>query len=346
MESPPKELELYPPPLDGITKVCFGTNSASYFILASSWAGSLSVYDSVNGTLRIEFGKANENPPLLDCTWIDESHVAAGNSLGQVLLYSMQSTLPTEGQLVGQHAAGVRCVAYSETITSVVTAGWDSSIQGWDIRDNSSRSKFSASLSGKAFALSLYQNTCIVGSSKRKLEFWDIRKMHQPWNIQESPIRQQIRSIACSPDATRFAIGSTEGRVAIQPFPLESTESEAHSPASFSFKCHRQSAAAPDGADLVFPVNVICFHPVYGTFATGGGDGVVNIWDGDSKKRICQLRSFPSSISSLSFSSDGSQLAIASSYTFEEGERDHPPDALYVHSVVQNEVLPRPFRSE
>ncbi|GJD08728.1 Mitotic checkpoint protein BUB3.2 [Galdieria sulphuraria] len=327
---PSKDAELYPPPLDGISKVCFGTNSASYFILASSWAGSISVYDSVDGTLRIEFGKANENPPLLDCAWIDERQVVAGNSLGQVLLYSMQSTLPTEGQLIGQHTAGVRCVAYSETIESVITASWDSSIQVWDIRDNLSTSKSSASLTGKAFALSLHQNTCIVGTSKRKLEFWDLRKMDKAWNIQESPIRQQIRSIACSPDANRFAIGSTEGRVAIQPFPsLESNGLETSSHASFSFKCHRQSAGAPDGADLVFPVNVICFHPVYGTFATGGGDGVVNIWDGDSKKRIY-----------------GSQLAIASSYTFEEGERDHPPDALYVHSVADNEVLPRHFRTE
>jgi cell cycle arrest protein BUB3 len=329
-------VELYPPPLDGISKVCFGTNSASHFILASSWAGSLSVYDSVSGTLRVEFGKANESPPLLDCAWIDDTQLVGGNSLGQVLFYSMLSTLPTEGQVVGQHDAGVRCVRWSESIASVITASWDASIRGWDIRDH--KNTFSANLSGKAFAMSLHQNTCIVGTSKRKLEFWDVRKMEQAWNIVDSPIRQQIRSIACSPDAKRFAVGSTEGRVAIQPF------SETDS--SFSFKCHRQSAAAPDGADLVFPVNSICFHPRYGTFATGGGDGVVNIWDGDSKKRICQLGSFPTSIACLDFNGDGSQLAIASSYTFEEGERDHPPDALYVRCISDHEVLPRHIRLE
>jgi cell cycle arrest protein BUB3 len=30
--------------------------------------------------------------------------------------------------------------------------------------------------------------------------------------------------------------------------------------------------------------------------------------------------------------------AIASSYTYEEGEKDHPPDAVYVRSVSDVEV--------
>lgn len=35
----------------------------------------------------------------------------------------------------------------------------------------------------------------------------------------------------------------------------------------YAFKCHRRSEA---GRDLVYPVNAIAFHPVFGTFATGG----------------------------------------------------------------------------
>lgn len=43
------------------------------------------------------------------------------------------------------------------------------------------------------------------------------------------------------------------------------------------------------GADVIYPVNAIAFHPKHGTFATGGSDGIVNIWDGANKKRLCQL---------------------------------------------------------
>lgn len=35
----------------------------------------------------------------------------------------------------------------------------------------------------------------------------------------------------------------------------------------YAFKCHRRSE---NGRDTVYPVNAIAFHPLYGTFATGG----------------------------------------------------------------------------
>lgn len=52
-------------------------------------------------------------------------------------------------------------------------------------------------------------------------------------------------------------------------------------------QCHRAKDA--NGTDVVYPVHAIAFHPSLGTFATGGGDGVVNIWDGDNKKRLFQV---------------------------------------------------------
>lgn len=45
------------------------------------------------------------------------------------------------------------------------------------------------------------------------------------------------------------------------------------------------------------------------------------MWDGANKKRLCALRKYPTSISSLSFNSTGELLAIASSYTYEEGDK-------------------------
>ena len=48
----------------------------------------------------------------------------------------------------------------------------------------------------------------------------------------------------------------------------------------------------PSGTDVIYPVNAIAFHPKYGTFATGGSDGIVNIWDGNNKKRLCQLHRY------------------------------------------------------
>jgi cell cycle arrest protein BUB3 len=56
--------------------------------------------------------------------------------------------------------------------------------------------------------------------------------------------------------------------------------------AKYAFKCHRLNEG---GRDVVHPVNAIAFHPQLGTFATGGGDDVVNTWDGQNKKRLFQI---------------------------------------------------------
>ena len=54
----------------------------------------------------------------------------------------------------------------------------------------------------------------------------------------------------------------------------------------YAFKCHRMKE---NGIENIYPVNAISFHKEYNTFATGGSDGYVNIWDGYNKKRLCQF---------------------------------------------------------
>lgn len=46
-------------------------------------------------------------------------------------------------------------------------------------------------------------------------------------------------------------------------------------------------------------------------------------------------------MASIAFNSDGTQIAMASSYTFEEGERDHPRDEIYVRDILESEVKPK-----
>lgn len=77
-------------------------------------------------------------------------------------------------------------------------------------------------------------------------------------------------------------------------------------------------------------------------FCGAGGDGVVNIWDGNNKKRLCQIPSYPTSVSALAFSREGRYLAIASSYTWEYGDQESPPDAIYIRPVSDLEARPKP----
>ncbi len=84
-----------------------------------------------------------------------------------------------------------------------------------------------------------------------------------PEQERESSLRFQTRCVRCYPDGTGFAVSSVEGRVAMEYF----DQSEAGQTRKYAFKCHRSSEA---GTDTVHPVNSIAFHPVHGTFATGG----------------------------------------------------------------------------
>lgn len=92
----------------------------------------------------------------------------------------------------------------------------------------------------------------------------------------------------------------------------------------------------------MYPVNCITFHPRFtSTFATGGCDGAVFLWDGLNKKKLTTIPSFPTSISSMAFSGDGTEIAIASSYTFEEGDREHPQDEIFVRPILDSECQPK-----
>ncbi|KAE8716727.1 Mitotic checkpoint protein BUB3 [Hibiscus syriacus] len=215
--------------------------------------------------------------------------------------------------VLGRHDAPVRCIEYSYGAGQVIT-GWDKTLKCWDPRVG---------------------NRVVVATAGRHVNVYDLRKMSQPEQQRESSLKYQTRCVRCYPNGTGYALSSDEGRVAMEFFDL----SETSQAKKYAFKCHRKSEA---GRDIVYPVNAIAFHPVYGTFATGGCDGFVNVWDGNNKKRLYQYSKYPASISALSFSRDSRLLAVASSYAFEEGDMPHEPDAIFVRSANEIEVKPKP----
>lgn len=188
---------------------------------------------------------------------------------------------------------------------------------------------------GKVFSMATSGNMLLlVGTAQRHIWIWDLRNMQHPLQRRESALKHQTRCVRCFPDGQGFVVTSIEGRAAVEYFdPSPEVQTK-----KYAFKCHRRDV---DGVQTAYPVNTVSFHPVHGTFATGGCDGIVNIWDGAAKKRLCQLHRYPTSIASVAFNSDGSLLAIASSYTFEEGQKDHAPDTVFVRSMTNAETMPK-----
>jgi len=145
------------------------------------------------------------------------------------------------------------------------------------------------------------------------------------------------RAVACMPNDDGYATSSIEGRVAVEWFD-PSAESQAR---KYAFKCHRQPDPEGDGTDIVYPVNALAFHPVHGTFASGGGDGVVALWDAVAKRRIRQYQKYPTSVAAVAFSSDGKYLAIGVCPGFENGQDDYTGEGathVYVRELGETEA--------
>ena len=117
--------------------------------------------------------------------------------------------------------------------------------------------------------MSLGGDRLVVATSNRKISIFDLRKsFHVPEQTRDSSLKYQTRCVHVFPDGQGYALGSVEGRVAME-F-LEAGESQG---SKYAFKCHRTTDE--DGKDVAFPVNCMAFHPKFGTFATGGCDGFV-----------------------------------------------------------------------
>jgi len=189
-------------------------------------------------------------------------------------------------------------------------------------------------LPAKPFALSLSPSKLVVAMAGRKVHIYDLAAISiltsqasqpapnivelEPFQQRESSLKFMTRAVACMPNDAGYACSSIEGRVAVEWFDA-SAESQAR---KYAFKCHRQPDTAAENTDVVYPVHALEFHPMHGTFVSGGGDGVVALWDAVAKRRIRQYQRYPASVAAVSFSGDGRKLAIAVSPGFEDGKED------------------------
>ena len=337
-----------PPPSDGISTVHWFNHSNH--LVTSSWDKSVSLYKINDSSASTDASdhksdsipKSNEllhrfshDAGVLDCTVSsDDLTIFSGGCDNRLCSLDVKSLgSPT---IMGQHSAPIRCVEYSNAGNMVMTGSWDKSVKIWDI--NSQQCTATLALPDKLFAMSCVESSyrLICGIAGRVIYIYDLRNMKEPQQKRESSLKHQTRNIECHPNGEQYVVSSIEGRVAVEYFD-PSPEVQGR---KYAFKCHRVTDKTT-GFQTIYPVNAITFHPIFKTFATGGGDGVVNIWDGANKKRICQFPPYNTSIASLDFNSNGSMIAIASSYTWEHGDKARPSDAIWIRRIKESESKPK-----
>nr|CAB3226497.1 mitotic checkpoint protein BUB3-like [Phallusia mammillata] len=321
------EFKLNECPKDGISSVKFSPSTAQ-FLLASSWDVSVRLYDITENTCRFRY---DHKAPVLDCCFSDSVHAWSGALDGSLLMYDFNMGRES---LAGMHNAAIRCVEYCSETNVIATGGWDETVKLWDPRNKSSIGSYSQP--GKVYTMSVCGHRLIVGTSGKSVVVWDLRNMGYVEQRRESSLKYQTRCIRSFPNKQGFVLSSIEGRVAVEYLDPSAEEQKK----KYAFKCHR---IKEDGIERIFSVHTIAFHNRYNTFATGGADGFVNMWDGFNKKRLCQFHRFPAPVSSVAFSDDGSVLAVAASPLYSsdlEPNRD-VEDAIFIRHVTDAETKPK-----
>ena len=315
-------------PGQGVTHLEFSSRENSE-LLVSSWDCTLRLYDVASNTAKATH---TYSAPILDCCFTTDGQYAFAAGLDRSV-HSVNLERGIRGTLAPNcHDKGISSLAYSTQYQSLYSASWDGSL---GVLDPRSTAHTATSLlnrlqlgEGQIHSISTAGFSLVAAVASKKAVIFDVRYLSAPLEVRASPLKMQLRRVAMHPDGKSFVLGSTEGRCAIEYVDSGSVELQS---LKYAFKCHRQG-------DVLYPVNAIAFHPA-GTFATGGSDGAVCVWDGARKKRQLALPPLTQPVSALAFSKDGRLMAIAASRTFEESREGDPlENNIFVRFMQETET--------
>ncbi|SCU97908.1 LADA_0H09230g1_1 [Lachancea dasiensis] len=335
------DIVLQNPAEDSISDIAFSPQQ-DFLFSVSSWDKKVRVWD-VNGGAAQCRAEYQHQGPVLTTRWSDDgTKIASGGCDNAVVVFDVATG---QSQQIGAHDSAVKCLRYvrcGPTNTEcLVTGSWDKTVRYWDMRQPQPVSTLS--MPERVYCMDSKQKLLVVGTAERHIAVIDLNNPAAIFKTSMSPLKWQTRSIACYIEGNGFAIGSIEGRCAIQ-----YVDEQEQRKSGFSFKCHRvqQQATGPAGGrstteSQVYPVNSIVFHPVHGTFATAGGDGTFHFWDKNQRHRLKGFPSLQASIPACNFNRSGSVFAYALSYDWHQGHAGNRPDypnVIRLHPTTDDEV--------
>ena len=242
------EYELEDLPSDGITTVIFSP-SRGEDLLASSWDSSVKFSDVSSNRLKYSY---KHRQAVLDCCFRND---AGGFSASLDRTVRWCDFVQASNDYLGEHEDAVRCLCYASHLDVLYSGSWDKTFKAWDVRNPSATKLIDTHhLPEKVFTMDIQQNYLIVGLAQRLIYIYDIRQMKEPLQKRESSLKYMTRCIRGFPNGEGFAIGCTEGRVAVE---LIDSSDEAQSK-KYAFKCHRETL---NGSEIIYPVHSIAFHP-------------------------------------------------------------------------------------
>ncbi|EIN09851.1 Poly(A)+ RNA export protein [Punctularia strigosozonata HHB-11173 SS5] len=330
------DVEVADPPTDSVSSMAFSPQGD--YLAVGSWDNSVRVYEvSPEGRTRGLAMTSHQGPVLSVCWSSDGTKVFSGSADNTARMLDLQTGA---SQQVAHHDGAIKGLRFFDSPQGgiLVTASWDKTVKYWNLQQ--AQPIAILNLPERCYALDVVYPLLVVGCAERQIH---IVNLTNPTTIHKtvlSPLKWQTRTVCCFNSANGFAVGSIEGRVAMQWIEDKDASS------NYSFRCHRQDAV-PNKKDqvLVYAVNDVKFHPVHSTvFSTIGSDGTVHFWDRDARTRLKSFDPAPGPISTSCFNRSGTIFAYAVSYDWHKGYigmKPGMPNKVMLHVVKDDEVKKR-----
>ncbi len=121
-------------------------------------------------------------------------------------------------QQVAAHDQPIRCVRFVEVpgqaTPVLVTGSWDKTIKYWDLRQSTPVG--TVNCQERVYSVDVMNKLLVVATADRYINVVNLDKPTEFYKTMQSPLKWQTRVVSCFSDATGFAVGSIEGRCAIQ----------------------------------------------------------------------------------------------------------------------------------
>jgi mRNA export factor len=303
-------VEVQQPPDDSISCLKFSPESVPQtFLISTSWANDIRCWEVKENGQTFPKAIKNHEAPVLSAAWSqDGSKVFTASCDKTAKMWDLQADQHIQ---IAQHDAPIKTIHHivRPNYQCVMTGSWDKTLKFWDLRqpnplgtinlpgrltqfiplfkiDKNTNFLILFRLNkDKCYCADVYGPMAIVSGANRFIKVYNLEQQPQEMKTIDSPLKFQHRCVSIFLDKqknpTGFALGSIEGRVAIQYVEAQNPKD------NFTFKCHRSTPSQPNQPQDIYAVNDIVFHPIYMTLATVGSDGRFSFWDKDNRYNIC-----------------------------------------------------------
>ncbi|CAG2176365.1 unnamed protein product [Oppiella nova] len=341
--NPMKDLEVMSPPDDSISCLAFSPPSLPQnYLMSGSWDNQIRCWEisgnsQTNNWSTVPKAQQTHSGPVLDLAFSDDGTKVFSSSCDKtVKMWDLNSNQSIQ---VAQHDSPVKTVHFikAQNYTCIMTGSWDKTLKLWDMRQPTPVQ--TVQLPERCYCADVYYPMAVVGTANKGIIVYNLENGLQQYKSLDSPLKYQHRCVSIFVDKEKpqpppigFALGSVEGRVAIQYVnPINPKD-------NFTFKCHR-SNGTNNGFQDIFAVNDICFHPHHGTLATVGSDGRFSYWDKDARTKLKTSEQLEQPITKGCFSSRGELFAYAVSYDWSKGHEYYNPQKknyIFLHPCYED----------